>query len=330
MKAIVDQAIGVISRNMAKRTASAATAAVQDIAIQQRNQRAETAPEGYVTDTHLNEAVNGSSDSTTARTLNNLAADVSTHAQSENLNHATSQYTYPDPSNSSIQTYPNSSTTLDASPYPASDPALSQQSIASLSRHPSSAAYMYKNAATTVAAPVAASYPSSQETTVGPLSWKQWAQATVASSGPQEFLSSANALMALGGRDGANTGNGTVAAAAAAAAAAATPLNSHSAINPPSSASHPTPNSRMGSISASGTPQISDLQTVPLPSEQAMNAQGQSHAQVQMQAQIHAQAQAQAQSHAHTHTHAHHTAETQCPDQVWPLMVFDIRQDGPA
>ena len=322
---------------MAKRTASAATAAVQDMAIQQPGHDGETKSAEYSNRTHLNDASNGLSNSTSIRSSAHLNADVSTPAQPKNLYHAATPYTYPDPSNSSVQSYPSNSTTLGTSPYPASDPTLSQQSINSLSRHPSATAYMYKNTAAAAAAAAAASYPSPQQPSTGPLSWKQWAQNTVAKSGPQEFLSSANALIALGGRDGTDTENGNVvstAAVAAAAAAASTTPNSHPAMESSSaSVSNPTPLSRVASISGGGgTSQISDLQTVSLATEQPINAQGQSHIQAHLQAPVHGQDQAHAQARIQSSSpnHAHFNTDAQGSDQVWPLMVFDIRQDGPA
>ena len=308
---------------MVKRTASAASAVVQDVATQQSDYGTEIAPVGYDSDVHLDEAATSAAKTTSSRSVKYLNSDIAAPTQAENSYNTTPQYTYPDPSNSSIQTYPANSTTLDTAPYTSSDPTLSQHGIASSSRHPSTTAYMYNNATSAAAAAaVAASYPSSQATVPGPLSWRQWAQNTVANSGPQEFLNSANALMALGGRDGTNAPNGTVAVAGTAAVAATgTKPNSHpnAAGSSSSSASHPTPASRIGSISVGVTPQMSDLQAVPLTAEQAIPAPGHVHAQADIQAQLHAQAQVQAQTNV---AHA--------PDQLWPLMVFDIRQDGSA
>lgn len=335
VKAIIDQAMGVITRNMAKRTATAASAVVQDVVNRQSDYGSETAQAGYCSDAHPNESTTSMTNTTSGRSIKYLTPDITAPAQPENSYNATQQYSYPDPSNSSIQTYPTNSTTLDAASYAISDPTLSQQSIASSSRHPSTSGYMYNDAtAAAAAAAVAASYSSSQSTVPGPLSWRQWAQNTVANSGPQEFLNSANALMALGGRDGTNTSNSTVsvtgpaAVTSAAAAAAATQAKSHSnaADSSSSSGPHPTPASRIGSVSAGVAPQMSDLQTMPLTAEQAMTAPGQTHAHANIQAQLHVQAQAQAQVHAHANSHVH--ADAHAPDQLWPLMVFDIRQDG--
>ena len=226
-----------------------------------------------------------------------------------------------------------------------------------------------------------------QQVIDGPSSWHQWAQMTMANSGPQDYSNLANALMALGGREGSSMGSNknNVASAVTTSTPAAvsstntnanesTQTSSHplpeiatlAAQPPPSSSSlsasnQSSPQIGIGSIlappmappllkssstssstlpasaspSTAATPRMNSVQGITGMSEQASSiqslAQGRhipdtrtaGYGYAQPSAQASHQPQMQTQAQAQMQTHAHMQAE-----QVWPLMVFDIRQDG--
>ncbi|KZF24441.1 hypothetical protein L228DRAFT_245371 [Xylona heveae TC161] len=205
VRVVVDGTLAMLSRNLATKTASAASAAVASADLNRPSshsptQGQATPPSGAPFDAQGSYSPGFPDHGDGANTAANAGARGSayispddpsmTQTQTPYPAAATAQYSYPEPS------YPAQPGPFDASPYPnAPDGGLNNMSSVQPSASQGSAnAFMFPNAGGNPAYPPGGNFGGSQ-------SWRQWTGTMANNLEPQEYLNSASALMQLGGRD---------------------------------------------------------------------------------------------------------------------------------
>ncbi|TKA73612.1 hypothetical protein B0A49_07950 [Cryomyces minteri] len=220
---IVDAAVGEISRHLATKTASAAVATANMAASshspernrphQSQSQDPYGAPyhsHGFPTAHTNNTGINSPS------TTTYLPPDDPSLAQNQGAYPTTTHYAYPEPSSVSVSSYPQSAVVAYEVPQPPYSVATGADQVLKpdVSAHLAAPLPQSQPMAPPPNTYMFGSPPTQAPYAGGPIAWRQFTEGMVDHLGPHEYLTSANALMALGGRDAQSSGVGDVGASA--------------------------------------------------------------------------------------------------------------------
>jgi len=217
MHKIIEHSLSSISEHLVKKTA---TEAVARAALNQTpQQQGNPAPNAYDSATtfhasYVNAAAPGDTDSKLAlpnyRPTVDPSSDPSINASTNIYPMGSNVFPYHNGTSTTLAPYQANNNSFDQSNYTSvADPGMSAahvaaiQSAASGNPPPPSESFIYANNASNNAQTHYPVHPSSHND-----AWQQWARANVVPiapqdySRPQEYLNTANTLMALGGRDG--------------------------------------------------------------------------------------------------------------------------------
>ncbi|KAI9830514.1 MAG: hypothetical protein M1819_005472 [Sarea resinae] len=201
VRIVIDGTVGMLSRNLATKTASAAVASAnldRSPSHSPNQGPPQSINTGYVNQGNFSapfQSPNNHSDSSmnnASRSGSFLPADDASINQAQTPYPATTQYSYPEPSTSALSSYPANPNPFESSPYPN---AVENPVNAASTPQASANAFIFQNGGNS-----SGNY-SSNPAAGGSQSWRQWTGTMAGNLEPQEYLNSASALMQLGGRD---------------------------------------------------------------------------------------------------------------------------------